>query len=156
MWTTRLDKVRRLSRDERGLLYRSFLLLPVIHIALLTLGYSRLRGVVEKLFPLKSIVTSPSEVENIQQARDIARIVSIAARHGLYKATCLRRSLLVWWLLRGEGIQSYIRFGVRKHDGQLEAHAWVEYNGIIVNDLTNIREDYQALHDNLPPTQWGL
>lgn len=156
MWTTRLDKVRRLSRDERWLLYRSFLLLPAIHVALLTLGYSRLRSALEKMTPLKPVASPPLETEILQKARGIAQIVSIAARHGMYKATCLRRSLLVWWFLRGEGVQSHIRFGVRKRDAQLEAHAWVEYNGIIVNDSTTVREYYLVLQDNLPPTQWGL
>lgn len=153
---TSLNKARQLSQWERRLLFQSVLLLPVIHLALLVLGYSRLQGAMERLLPLKSVDRSPSETENIQQAQEIARIVSIAARHGLYKATCLRRSLLVWWFLRGLGIQSRICFGVRKMDHQLEAHAWVEYQGVIVNDSERVREAYQTLEETFPPTKMGL
>jgi hypothetical protein len=153
---TSLNKVGQLSRRERRLLIHSVLLLPIIHVALLVLGYSRLRGVMEKLLPLKPIEMHPCEAENIQRARDIARIVSIAARHGLYKATCLRRSLLAWWFLRGQGIQSRICFGVRKMDRQLEAHAWVEYQGIVINDSERVREAYQTLEETFPPTKLGL
>ena len=151
-----LNKFGGLSRQERRLLFLSVLLLPVIHLALLLLGYSRLRKGMEKLLPLKSIDISPPDAENTQQARDIARIVSIAARHGLYRATCLRRSLLFWWFLRGRGIQSRVCFGVRKMDHQLEAHAWVEYQGIVINDSERVREAYQLLEEALPQTKLGL
>lgn len=156
MQMTSLNKVRQLSRWERRLLIQSLLLLPMIHAALLTLGYSRLRGVMERLLPLKFIDRPASETENLQRARDVARIVSIAARRGLYKATCLRRSLLVWWFLRRRGIQSCICFGVRKMNQQLEAHAWVEYQGIVVNDSEQVREAYQILEETFPPTKLGL
>jgi hypothetical protein len=83
-------------------------------------------------------------------------MVSIAAQHGLYRATCLRKSLLVWWLLRKDGIQSNICFGVRIIDSTLEAHAWVEWGGMVINDAVNVREHYQSLLDALPATGQGL
>ena len=156
MQMTSLNKIGQLSRRERRLLLQSVLLLPLIHVALLVLGYSRLRGAMERLLPLKSIDISSSEMENRKRAHDIARIVSIAAGHGLYKATCLRRSLLVWWFLRGQGIQSRICFGVRKMDRQLEAHAWVEHQGVVVNDSERVREAFQTLEETFPPTRLGL
>src|SRR5687767_12643808 len=156
MLMTSLDKVRQLSWRERGLLFQSVMLLPVIHAGLLLLGFYRLRRVMEKLIPLKPIHTPVSETEILQRGREIARIVSIAAQHGLYKGTCLRRSLLVCWFLRRKGIQSEIRFGVRMFNRKLEAHAWVEYNGVVVNDSASVHENYQALNDVFPPTELGL
>jgi len=135
---------------------RAFLLLPLIHFALLLLGYSRLWGVMEKLIPYKPIDISLSDIEILERARESARIVSIAAQHGLYKATCLRRSLLVWWFLRREGLQGRICFGVRMCDRKLEAHAWVEYKGMVVNDSLQVHERYTALREVLPPTCSGL
>jgi len=156
MLMTNLNKLGGLSRNDRRLLFQSVLLLPVIHFGLLLLGYYRLRGVMEKMIPLKPIDAPVSETEILGRAREIARIVSIAAQHGLYRATCLRRSLLVWWFLRRAGIQGKICFGVRMFNGKLEAHAWVEYNGTVVNDSANIHENYQALNDALPSTKLGL
>ena len=156
MLMTNLNKVGGLSRDARRYLFQSVLLLPVIHFALLLLGYFRLRGAMEKLISLKPIDTPVSETEILGRAREIARIVSIAAQHGLYKATCLRRSLLVWWFLRREDIQSEVCFGVRMIDHQLEAHAWVEYRGVVVNDSVDVHKYYQTLNDVFPPTKLGL
>jgi len=36
--------------------------------------------------------------------------------------------------LREEGLPSELRIGVRKDDGELRAHAWVELGGLVVND----------------------
>jgi hypothetical protein len=156
MLMTNLDKLRHLSREQRGLLFQSVLLLPLIHVALLVLGYYRLRGALEKLFPLELTSTPVDETEILADARATARIVDIAAGHGWYKATCLRRSLLVWWFLRRMGIRSSVYFGIRRIEGCLEAHAWVEYDGAIVNDSANVLENYQALRHVLPSTHRGL
>jgi hypothetical protein len=156
MLMTNLDKLRQLSRQQRGLLFQSVLLLPLIHVALLVLGHYRLRGALEKLFPLQPTSTPGSETEILAQARATARIVDIVGGHGLYRATCLRRSLLVWWFLRRRGIRSSVSFGVRRLEGRLEAHAWVEYSGAIVNDSANVLENYQALRNVLPSSHWGL
>ena len=156
MLMTNLTKIRLLSKNERRLLLKSVLLLPVIHIALLILDYYRLRKVMENLTPLKPIDKSVSEKAILQRAQEIAQIVSIAAQYGLYKATCLRRSLLVWWFLRKEGVGSKICFGVRMSECQLEAHAWVEYQGTIVNDSLKIHDQYTVLDEVLPLIRTGL
>jgi hypothetical protein len=156
MLMTNLNKVGGLAPQDRRLLFQSVLLLPVIHFALLVLGYYRLRGVMEKLIPLKPIDRPVSETEVLQRGREIARIVSIASQHGLYKASCLRRSLLAWWFLRREGIQSEICFGVRMFNLKLDAHAWVERNGIVLNDSGDVHKYYRTLNNVLPPTKLGL
>jgi hypothetical protein len=156
MWMTNLNKIRQLPRKERRRLIQSVLFLPLIHLALLSLGYYRLKGWMERSSPLHDIYSSALESERLQRAREVARIVYIAAEHGIYKATCLRRSLLVWWFLRREGIPSDIRFGVRMQDRKLEAHAWVECHGVVVNDSAAVQENYQALEGVFPSTQLGL
>jgi hypothetical protein len=39
---------------------------------------------------------------------------------------------------------------------QLEAPAWVEFQGIVVNDSERIREAFQTLEETFPPTKLGL
>lgn len=151
-----LIKLKALSRKERGLLLQSALLLPAIHAALILFGYARLQRVLEALTPLRPDQRHLSTTEILADARVISRIVSIAAAHGLYRATCLRKSMLVWWFLRREGIQSNICFGVRMNGGLLEAHAWLESNGIVLNDSIDVSGQYKALRDGLPATSLGL
>ena len=156
MLTTKLDKFRQLSWDDRRLLFQSALLLPVVHLALLLLGYYRLREAIEKRIRLKPTPWPVSDAESLQRARQISRIISIAAQYGFYRATCLRRSVLLWGFLRQEAIPSKVCFGVRRTAGQLEAHAWVEYQGRIVNDSSSIHERFQPLYEVFPTTTVGL
>jgi hypothetical protein len=156
MLMTSLNKLGQFSSHDRRLLFQAVLLLPIIHFALSFLGYYRLQRLMDKLFPLKLSNTPRPETEILHQAREIARIVSIAAQHGFFRASCLRKSLLVWWFLRRQGVQSNICFGVQMIDHQLEAHAWVEYKDNIINDSASFIKNYQALRDILPPTNSGL
>jgi hypothetical protein len=153
---TNLNRFRRLPRVKRRLLLQSVLLLPVIHFSLNLIGYSRLRDVLEKMFPLKPGKENVSEPEIVRRGEEIAYIVLIAAQHGLITAGCLRRSILAWWFLRRGGIPSDICFGVRKCNHALEAHAWVEYHGRVLNDFAKIHEIYLPLKGALPSTKLGL
>lgn len=154
--TTNLAKLRGLSPVERSLLGKAAVCLPLIHAGLLLLGYRRTRRVMETLLPLKPVEMTLPDMEVLRRARGIAQMVAIAGQHGLYRASCLRRSLLVWGLLRREGVQSRICFGVRMSDRQLEAHAWLEYKGMVLNDSLAVHNRYTALHEAFPPTRSGL
>ena len=156
MLTSKLNKFRQLSRPQRWLLIQATLLLPLVHAGLLLLGYARLRRMMERLAPLKSTDPSAGEVARVRRAREIARIVSIAAQHGFYRATCLRRSLLTWWFLRRDGLESKICFGVRLLQHGFEAHAWLEYNRTVINDSAKVHDHYRVLHDVPLPTRAGL
>jgi hypothetical protein len=71
--------------------------------------------------------------------------VDRAARSHLYPMRCLRRSLVIQSLLARRGIRTELRFGVRKDDGELSAHAWLEYEGEVVVEPQAITERYKPL-----------
>ncbi|HYR76609.1 MAG TPA: lasso peptide biosynthesis B2 protein [Pyrinomonadaceae bacterium] len=149
---TKLRKAQRLSADERWLLAQAFVLLPLTFCGIYVLGVSRWQRVLMKLARVSSAsiryrdldskasteIMPCAETRSIEQARAIARIVYIAAHHGVYRANCLQQTLVLWSLLRRDGIESEIRFGARKEDGQLQAHAWVEYLGVVLNEESDV------------------
>lgn len=63
-----------------------------------------------------------------------AGLVDLARRYHLSKHTCLRRALVLQRLLLRQCVPTVLRFGVRKEGGQLQAHAWLEYQGRPVSD----------------------
>lgn len=68
-----------------------------------------------------------------------------ARRRGvLYCPTWLHRSLTLWWLLGRQGIASELRIGVRKEQGRFEAHSWVEYEGVTLNDELDVGSRFAA------------
>jgi|SRR6266404_6365388 len=157
----RLGKVQRLSAAERWMLAQTLVLLPLTQGGVYSLGVSRWQAVLARLALRRrnsgpdahlapkrssedSIALAGEEATN-QRARAIARLVKIAAHHGLYRARCLPQSLVLWSLLRQNGIESEIRFGIRKEEGQLHAHAWVECLGIALNEDRDVTLDFVLL-----------
>ena len=133
-------------------------MLPVSAVSLRTVGFQRWQSALARLtgspsHPLLSnsqtgLNAHPGEASalpleiNQQRARQIARLVRAAANHGLYHANCLEQSLVLWYLLKRNGLESQIRFGARKEEDQLQAHAWVECGGIALNEDHGVDQRY--------------
>jgi hypothetical protein len=137
-------QVWRLSSAERGLLVQALFLLPLTALALWAVGFRRWQALLTRLTPVGYVPASRDGAALICEGRQMARLVDVAARHGLYAASCLPRSLALWWLLRRRGIDSYVCIGVRKKANQIEAHAWVELQGCALNDDSDVRQRFAA------------
>jgi len=124
----RLQGWRRLGWHERASFTGFALLLAPMHILLATAGYARTRHWLERLSNGQT-QRQPTSGER-DQARKLAEFASMAGRHGLVDATCLRQSLLVYFLLRRKGLAPKLIIGVRRRDEVFDAHAWVELDGI--------------------------
>lgn len=145
-WTT----LRRLSWPERRLLARAGVLLPVVALGLRLLGLRRTQGWLARLFPLRK--RSSAEDCAARAANDTARLVAVAARHAVCRATCLPHSLVLWALLRRQGTRVELRVGVRVvEEDRLEAHAWVECGGVPLNDTGNVHERFASFPGDLAP-----
>jgi len=139
-------KFRALSNRDRLKLVLYSLLLPLMDIGLRFLGYQRLRGFLgahPRILPKYE----GSEIDAIEASKNISTLVTVASKYGLYHATCLRRSLFTWWWLRRRGIQTELRIGIKKLDGQLYAHAWIKLGDEIINDSIDIERNYSAFKD---------
>ncbi len=120
----------------------AILLLPLIDAGLRIWGFRRVYSALESLSVPRSARTQPIPDADIGQ---MVRLVDVAANRGPVRVTCLRRSLAAWWLLRRHGVISEIQIGVRRRDGAFEAHAWVERDGIVLNDRADIGLDFATL-----------
>ena len=76
-----------------------------------------------------------------------ARMVSVAAVRGPYKARCLEQAITVWWMLGVMGISSTIRLGVYDSGESIEAHAWVLHEGKIVIGQMNEQKEFTPVLD---------
>jgi hypothetical protein len=143
------QKFIELPRSEQWLLLQALLVLPLIGLGLRLLGLRRLQNLLSHC-PLKKPGGVPEEViSDLAQVQ--ARMVQIAARHGLYRATCLRQSLALWWLLRYRGVETNLRIGVKSADSGLEAHAWVELQGQPLNDDLDVHLRFRPFGQAIAP-----
>ena len=124
------------------ILARAALLLPVIAVSLRLRGFRATQrwlqsGLGKPAAPLPTEAAS-SEVQMG------SRMVLAAARHSFFSATCLERSLALWWLLARLGVATQLRIGVRKTGAKFEAHAWVERDGVAIGEPEATHLHYAA------------
>jgi len=71
------------------------------------------------------------------RATSVARVVDRLMSSGPSENRCLRRALVLGHLLRSE--KPCVRIGVRRVDGQVQAHAWLEIRDRVVAE-PNLKE----------------
>lgn len=149
----RWRRFRRLAPPQRSALLWALVLVPVTGAALRVMGMRRWRAVLALLVPRNNsparLPPEESTAEKSELARQIGRMVTAAAREGVFHGQCLEKSLVLWWLLVRQGLPAEVRIGVRRAAGKFEAHAWVELFKTAVNDDDRVRQDYAPFERNM-------
>jgi hypothetical protein len=151
MWRE-LQRYRKLSPDARRMFQRAVFLLPRIAISLRVRGFGKTRDALQQKLrvPNQPQRSDESASDTLQLA---CRMISAASRHRAFNPTCLAESLALWVLLKEQGIDSTLRIGVRKSSRRFEAHAWVEHDGIALNQREERHHHYSAFEAPLAGAQ---
>ncbi len=131
-----------LSGAERRQLLQVLMLLSVISALRRLLSFNRLRALLSR-WTTGRAEFPPSDAG---QMHHTVRMVQAAAAYALPRPNCLDRSLTLWFLLGRRGIASELVFGVRHAENTLDAHAWVAYQGTVLNDTPDVAERYVVIH----------
>jgi transglutaminase superfamily protein len=129
-----------LSKSDRALLINALFLLPVVATSLKSVGLRRTQSWLTRntLGP----VVPPTE-QTRANVRRTAQMVAAACRQYPLHSRCLPRTVVLWSLLRRRGIDADVRIGVRGDtQGEFQAHAWLEWNGEIMNDAGDVAIQY--------------
>ena len=129
-----------LSKSDRALLIKAMFLLPVVATSLKIFGLRRTQSWLGKnVFDR----TLPPTEQTRSNARRAAQMVAAACRQHPLRNSCLPRTVVLWSLLQRRGIEADVRIGVRYDtQGQFESHAWLEWNGEVLNDAADVGTQY--------------
>ncbi|MDF0667900.1 MAG: lasso peptide biosynthesis B2 protein [Nitrospira sp.] len=72
-------------------------------------------------------------------------LADMAAAVSHRNSRCLPRTLLLFWLLRARRQPVSICLGVSKNQTQLEGHAWVEQDGVLLGDTFSLVNRYALM-----------
>ncbi len=72
----------------------------------------------------------------------IRRMVVLASRYHPVNANCLPKSLALKWLLKQYNIDSELKMGLAIEKPAFKGHAWLVHGDLVLNDNTNIAEQY--------------
>jgi Transglutaminase-like superfamily len=75
--------------------------------------------------------------------RDVCHAIDLACVFYPKRVLCLQRSVATTLLLRRSGVRAEMVIGAQLLP--FRSHAWVEVNGVVVNDKPYMREIYQPL-----------
>jgi hypothetical protein len=81
----------------------------------------------------------------VPDPRWVPEIAWAARRLG---GSCLDRSVLLWFVLEQHGMDGSIRIGVARDGDTIDGHAWVELNGVVLNDSPDIGERFAVFHED--------
>jgi len=144
-----LARFRTLSGADQRTLLTAAAWMPLFWLGLRFLSLPRFQARLQRSTVKRDAAMSLPEIQALGE------LVNIAARHTLGPRSCLTRSLLLGWLLRRRGVESQLRIGVRLTAGVLDAHAWVECDGVPVNDQPDVAERFASFGDLVPLEAFG-
>jgi hypothetical protein len=123
-----LARWRALTGQQKSQLVLLAIALPATGALIRLLGFQKAAKACARMggqAPLR-----PSSAQDLEDAQAFARLAAVAGRHGPVTTTCLRQSLVVRAWLRRRGLDAQLKIGVRKNGAVMDAHAWVELDGV--------------------------
>jgi hypothetical protein len=122
-----------LPAAERKLVREAARRLTSTWFGLRVAGFARMRQRAERSGLLDASRPLSTD-QQLDVGRSIARAQGSAARHLFFSPNCLVQSLTLLSMCRSRDIQAQLRVGARSDSGAFQAHAWVELNGIVLNE----------------------
>jgi hypothetical protein len=110
---------------ERSILFRALPLVVTVRLALWFIPFSTLHRRWSAILPR---LVRPARETRLPAAR-IAWLVTVASRY-VPGAHCLTRAVVAQYLLARAGYLAVMKIGVRKDGNRLDAHAWLEHDGV--------------------------
>ena len=123
---------------------RSGLMIAALKLSL------RIRGFARTMEWIRRRVASVPSAAEVPPAVVMEAEWAVAMAAAFYpgRAECLERSLVLYYLMRRQGIPVRYCHGVQPLP--LLSHAWIEYRGEVINDVPERVKAFSRLADQLP------
>lgn len=115
-----------------------------VKLSLRTRGFGRtLRWIRKRVEAIAEVASG-----DLEAIKATEYTVAMAGAFYPGRALCLEQSLVLYYLLRRQGVPVKYRQGIQAHP--FAAHAWVEYRGEPINDVLEHVKHFIALPNQLP------
>ena len=141
----KIAKFFALPAEQKKLILHAAILLPIADMALHMFGYRKTQQALARNSKEQKIQISP-DAGQFAQAQVVANCVRLAARNGPYRTTCLRESLVTWWLLQSRGMPVLLKIGIAKDKENFNAHAWVELGDTPIIDPDDTQLNFSSIY----------
>lgn len=126
-------KFMALPASDRALLFKSLVPLVAMRVGLWTMPYTKVRHVADWMAGAGASSVRGDDARAKPSRERIGWAVATVSRLVPDGINCLMRAMATEIMLKRFGYESILKFGVVKpREGQLEAHAWLESDGVVV------------------------
>ena len=125
----------RAPASHRHALARALWITPAVVRSLKRNGYSTTRSWLDE---------RPRPTSDLDDLDWVARRVNTAIEALPWPISCLERSLVVWWIA-GDDAEIVRGVAMGNDTESHRFHAWVEYNGVVLNDAADIASEFAPL-----------
>lgn len=146
MMLRNLRKFRSLREEERSLILEAMLLPVFISTGIRLFGAGRTQRWL-RMWASRGKAEQPAPDDAWAEIMTARRTQRRVTRVTGIRGSCLPRSLTLWTLLLRRGLTTDLRVGFRKREGKVEGHAWVEFQGIPLNEDPMTAKTYSAFTD---------
>jgi hypothetical protein len=128
-WLRKLRRARQLGLRKCLLLLEAFCLLGLARATVLTIPVKRFAALLGRLH-----VETPAESSPRQEAaaQRVEWAIRAASTRTPWDSNCFAQAIAGKLMLRARGVSSTLYLGVKKEQGELEAHAWLRAGARIV------------------------
>jgi hypothetical protein len=129
----KIQKFLKLKREEKKLFLEAYIMLGLMHAAILTISFKYLTRSLEH-HP-NEIEVTPLNDKEIQAAISVGQAITRAAAYTPWESACLAQSLTAKNMLQKRGISGVFYLGAAKDEESKEnmkAHAWSQCGDTII------------------------
>ncbi|MBB6499304.1 lasso peptide biosynthesis B2 protein [Pedobacter cryoconitis] len=137
-----LKNLNRSLRAYERLFFQTRLLTTLIET---NLRFTSLKTTEKLLSFFSKIVPPPDYNTTVVILDKYATIFNQMNQLTFLKGRCLSQSLVMRFLLSRKGISSELKIGVSQSKGRFDAHAWLEKEGVLLNDHPSVIANYFVL-----------
>jgi hypothetical protein len=111
------------------------------------LGYKKLMKVLAVFLKKNRIHYYLENIEEVRKLKKLVNPIFKRIRKSKYTfSNCFSTSIVLWFILKKQGLTPSIIIGTKKEEGKFKAHAWVELNQFPVNENFKIRNTYSIFN----------
>jgi hypothetical protein len=146
MFKYKLEILRHRAANFRLKIVATMLIIS-IEVMLKLVGFQRVIGILSRISNCQSNLPrrSPEIISSI--ITRYTKHVEQASKMKGVSGRCLSKSITLNYLLKRKGIQTSINFGHNLDpDLGFKAHAWLEYKGLVINDVASIGTQYKPFN----------
>jgi hypothetical protein len=115
----------------------------VVDVTLRIVGLQRTRAL---LYRPPGNTLHGRHATTIPDLQRLAQLVQSAATRGPYRfARCLPQSLVTQRILAEYGVEGILKIGVQKNGASMQAHAWVEVDGVPLAQSPRLYEEFAVI-----------